>query len=407
LGSIMRAHKAAYAMEARFRQDHDKQTIQEPRKLDPFSSTSHNVQGGMRKSGNPYADNPRRLWMMGCDRGKELSYMSSSSCHRLVLWAFILVAAHMGGCAHHESVQGKVIVITGASSGFGKGVVQRLADKGAHVVLAARRAQLLSYLAHDVEKRGGQALTVPTDVGKEEDVERLAAQAITRFGRIDVWINNAGVGLLGRFEEVPLADHARLVQTNLMGTIYGSHVALRQFRKQGNGTLINIASISGQIGTPYYGSYSATKFAIVGLGQALNQELRLNDLADRIHVTTINPMPFDTPFWTHTANYSGHSPRAYPMHDPNKVIDALMKAVIDPTKDVSVPWTGRWAVLFHRLMPDTMETLFGNMVHDALIEDAPPAQDTTGALHQPMAESGTEVTGEVRVRIQAEDAMPR
>lgn len=337
----------------------------------------------------------------------EASIIAASSLYRLVLWSFVLVGLQLAGCAHHESIQGKVIVITGASSGFGKGVAQRLADKGAHIVLAARRAQLLEYLAHDVEKRGGQALVVPTDVGKEEDVERLADAALTRFGRIDVWINDAGVGVLGRFDEIPLADHARLVQTNLMGTIYGSHFALRQFRKQGSGALINIASISGKIGTPYYGSYSATKFGIVGLGQALNQELRLNDLGKRIHVTTINPMPFDTPFWEHAANYTGHSPRAYPMYDPDKVVEAVVDAVLHPTKEVTVPWSGKWSVLFHRLMPDTSERLFGSLVHKALIDDAPPIPNTTtGALHHPMA-SGTEVRGRVNERMEAEGAMPR
>lgn len=343
------------------------------------------------------------------DRGiteKHRAKRGASPGLRWLTAACLMGAFTLGGCAHHERIEGKVVVITGASSGFGKGVAQRLADKGAHVVLAARRAQLLEYLAHDVEKRGGRALVVPTDVGKEEDVKRLTDAAIMRFGRIDVWINNAGVGVLGRFDEIPLKDHSGLVRTNLLGTIYGSHFALRQFLKQGSGTLINIASISGNIGTPYYASYSATKFGIVGLGQALNQELRLSHLDERIHVTTINPMPFDTPFWEHAANYTGHSPRAYPMHDPDKVVDAIVEAVINPTKEVTVPWTGKWSALFHRLMPDTSERLFGSTVHQALLEDAPPAPSTTGALHEPIA-SGTEVGGRVKERMAAEDAASR
>jgi len=289
-------------------------------------------------------------------------------------------------------MKGKVVVITGASSGFGKGVAQRLAAEGAHVVLAARRTTLIEALARE---SGNGALAVTTDVSKEADVARLAQVAIDTFGRIDVWINNAGVGVLGRFEEIPLADHTQLVQTNLLGVIYGSHFAMRQFMKQGSGTLINVASIAGKIGIPYYGTYSATKFGIVGLGQALNQELRLNDLEEKIHVTTVNPMPFDTPFWEHAANYTGHRPRAYPMYDPQQVVEAIIDATSHPTREVTVPFSGKWGVFFHRMMPETSERMFANTTHKALMEDAPPAPSTEGSLHNSLR-IGTDVSGGVQ-----------
>lgn len=312
---------------------------------------------------------------------------------------WVLSGLVLGGCAHHESLQDKVVVITGASSGFGKGVAQRLAAEGAHIVLAARRTELIEELAR---QSGGQALAVTTDVGKESDVERLAQAAISKFGRIDVWINNAGVGAFGRFEDIPLADHVRLVQTNLMGVIYGSHFAMRQFRNQGRGTLINVASISGKIGTPYYASYSASKFGIVGLGQALNQELRLNDLDENIHVCTINPMPFDTPFWEHAANYTGHTPRAYPMNEAEPVVDAIVDATTNPKKEVTVAFAGKWSVFFHRMMPDTSENMFGSAIQKAQMKDAPPAPATQGSLYEPMR-TGTGVSGGVKERMAEED----
>ncbi|HJU06821.1 MAG TPA: SDR family NAD(P)-dependent oxidoreductase [Nitrospiraceae bacterium] len=315
-----------------------------------------------------------------------------------IIWLLCVVT--QVGCAHHERIQDKVVVITGASSGFGKGVAQKLSAQGAHVVLAARRTELIEELAREV---GGQALAVTTDVSKASDVERLTQAAISKFGRIDVWINNAGVGTFGRFEEIPLADQVRLVNTNLIGVIHGSHFAMRQFRNQGHGTLINVASISGKIGTPYYASYSATKFGIVGLGQALNQELRLNDLDENIHVSTINPMPFDTPFWEHAANYTGHSPRAYPMNEAEPVIDAIVDATTNPKKEVTVAFAGKWSVFFHRMMPDTSENMFGSTVHKALIKDAPPtAPPTQGSLYEPMP-TGTGVSGGVIERMEEED----
>lgn len=118
-----------------------------------------------------------------------------------------------------SELTGKVIVITGASSGFGKGAALKFASAGAYVVLAARREQLLDDLARECEAAGGQALAVPTDVSVREDVVSLAQSALSKFGRIDVWVNNAGAGALGRFEAVPLADHVQVIETDLLGTL--------------------------------------------------------------------------------------------------------------------------------------------------------------------------------------------
>src|SRR6185369_8271348 len=118
-------------------------------------------------------------------------------------------------------MRGKVVVITGASSGFGKGAALRFAEEGASVVLAARRGDLLEALVRECESRGGRALAVPTDVGEPEEVERLARAAVEKFGRIDVWVNDAGVGALGPFERVPLELHEQVVKTDLLGTLYG------------------------------------------------------------------------------------------------------------------------------------------------------------------------------------------
>lgn len=165
---------------------------------------------------------------------------------------------------HHYDLEKKVVVITGASSGFGKGTARALASRGAAVVLAARREKLLAELAQECAAAGGDALPITTDVSRQADVEQLAQSALRAFGRIDVWINDAGVGVIGRFDEVPLEDHAQVIEINLLGTIYGSYVALRQFRKQNAGTLINVASALGKIPAPYYASYTASGMRAVG-----------------------------------------------------------------------------------------------------------------------------------------------
>src|SRR5262249_49841429 len=155
-------------------------------------------------------------------------------------------------CSSGPSNRGRVIVVCGASSGIGKGVAQTLADQGAHLVLAARRTLLIEELARDCERRGGDAIAVTADISDPAQAQRLTRAAVDRFGKIDVWINVAGVGASGRFEEIPLEDQLRVIDINLKGVINGSYYAMKQFRGQHFGTLINISSAAGRVGQPFF-----------------------------------------------------------------------------------------------------------------------------------------------------------
>ena len=134
-------------------------------------------------------------------------------------------ATHKPGKAVQRKLAGKNVVIVGASSGFGRGVAEQLGKYQANGVLAARRTDLLKEVADQISASGGTAIVVPTDISKPEDVLRLADSAVARYGKIDVWINMSGVGAIGRFWEIPLADQARIVDVNLKGIIYASHAA--------------------------------------------------------------------------------------------------------------------------------------------------------------------------------------
>lgn len=320
----------------------------------------------------------------------------------------LCAALLLGGCATSLStgdaaaIAGKTYVVTGASSGLGRGVAERLGGLRANVVLAARRGAVLEQVAARIEAAGGRALVVPTDVADAAQVERLAQAALARFGRIDVWINNAGVGAIGRFEEVPLADHARIVDVNLKGVIYGSHVALRQFRNQGSGTLVNLGSVESVIPLAYHASYASTKAAILGLGRALNEELRLARL-DRVRVATIMPWATDTEFFNQAANYSGHRPRMPLMDDPLKVVDIIVHATVHPREEVPTGWKARGAYWSHRIAPDLAERMAADIAHKAQYEQSPPAPHTSGAVHRPM-EGTTGIDGGVRERMRQEDA---
>ena len=172
-------------------------------------------------------------------------------------------------------------------------------------MLAARRSELLQELAQQCESAGTRAVTVETDVSQQADVEKLFNEALSNFDRIDVWVNNAGVVALGNFEDVPLSDHIKVIETDLLGALYGIYFAMRQFRTQGSGTLINIASVLGKVPSPYYSSYVAAKHGVVGLSAVLRQESEEDKIED-IHVCTVMPTSFDTPFFDHAANYTGH-----------------------------------------------------------------------------------------------------
>lgn len=286
----------------------------------------------------------------------------------------------------------RVIVITGASSGIGRGTALAFADSGDAVVLAARRDDELATLAGECETRGGQALAVPTDVADPAAVELLARAALDRFGRIDVWINNAGVAVLGRFDQVPLSDHLQVVTTDLVAALVGSYVALRQFRRQGAGTLISVSSILGKLPAPYWASYSAAKHGIVGLNGALRQELAETD-GHGIHVCTVLPASMDTPFFEHAANYTGHEPTPIPpVYDPEEVVKAIHKLAAEPEDEVTVGGAGKLMAASHAVAAGITDRLMAKGT-DFVQMKAPPAEPTSGNLYQPVAD-GTGVHGD-------------
>src|SRR5215204_1850351 len=148
-----------------------------------------------------------------------------------------------------------VVVVTGASSGIGRGTALAFARAGAAVVLAARREEPLREAAEECRRLGARALAVATDVRVESAVERLAEQAAASFGGVDVWVNNAGVTLLGRFEDAPADLWREVVQTNFFGCVNGARAALPVLRRRGGGTLINVGSVNSRVGAPYASAY--------------------------------------------------------------------------------------------------------------------------------------------------------
>ena len=291
-----------------------------------------------------------------------------------------------------KNIHGSVIVITGASSGIGRATALEFARRGAHVVVAARREQPLNELIVECQQLGVQAVAVPTDVTDEVVVQNLANTAVEKMGRIDVWLNNAGVSVFGRLDDIPTDVYRRVIETNLFGYIYGARAALRQFRIQGSGILINNASMDSKIGAPYLSAYIASKFAIRGFSESLRQEVEVLDHAN-IHVCTILPATIDTPFFQHSANYSGRAVKALPpVYDVEMAAKLIANCAEKPRREVFVGGAGRMINILHKVSPGVAERMFARQVdsgHLAQDDSAPPS---VGNLFEPMPE-GNGVSG--------------
>lgn len=244
----------------------------------------------------------------------------------------------------HEApnIAGKTYVITGAASPFGRALALQLASMRANVVLAAPDVELLSDIAAGVSAAGGRPLVAVTDVARPEDIERLAALAVAKFGRIDAWINNAAVGAVGRFDEIPLEEQGRLIDVNLKGTVYGSHAALRQFRKQRAGALVNIGTAESGVPLAYQASYAASRAALLSLERALNDEIRLAALGD-VTASTVMPCAADVPMFRYAASYSGDTPRLLSKGDAQRVIDAIVWNTLPARQQQAAGWKERAA----------------------------------------------------------------
>lgn len=212
-----------------------------------------------------------------------------------------------------NNIEGKVVIITGASSGIGEAVAKHLTALGAKVSLGARRKDKLDQIVQDIEQTGGSARAFITDVTKKEDLDALVKNTLDAFGRVDVIFNNAGLMPLSRLENLHYEEWEKMIDTNIKGVLYGIGAVLPVFKEQKSGHFINVSSVAGHRVGPGAAVYSATKFAVRAISEGLRQEVKPYN----IRTTIISPGAIKTEL-------------------PDTITDNKIKEVMQPVLDIAI-----------------------------------------------------------------------
>ena len=269
-----------------------------------------------------------------------------------------------------KPVAEQVMVITGASSGIGLATALAAAKQGAKLALIARGEDGLASAKRAVESCGAEVMTIAADVANNEDLEQAAQSIVNRFGRIDTWVNDAGIGVWGKLLDVSEADSRRLFDTNFWGVHNGSRIAVKYLQENG-GALINLGSVASDVAFPLQSMYAATKSAIQTFTNGLRIELR-QDKAP-ISVTLIKPAAIGTPFGNNAKNYLKQEVQLPPpLYRPEEVAAAIVYAASHSITEIAVGGGGsRMLTAFYALAPRLMDTLTGKFLVKAEFKDEP------------------------------------
>lgn len=280
-----------------------------------------------------------------------------------------------------KNLQDQVMVITGASSGIGRVTARKAAERGAKVVLASRDEADLEEAAEQIRAAGGEAVWEVCDVSDLEEVEWLAETAVREYGRIDTWVNNAGVSIYGRTLHVPVDEARQIFETNYWGVVHGSLVAIEHMRDSG-GALINMGSIASDRALPLQGHYAASKQAVRAFTDTLRLELDHDEVP--LAVTLVKPGAIDTPYPHHARSYLEREPKhPPPVYTPETVARAVLHCAEHPKREITVGGGGRFMTAFGRVAPRLADQYMEATMFEGQMRDEPVDGGRRDALDAP------------------------
>jgi short-subunit dehydrogenase len=254
---------------------------------------------------------------------------------------------------------GKVVVVTGASMGIGEAIAKVFAEEGASVVLLSRDAARAEAARVRIDCPD-RTVSLSCDVRNSEEIDRVLALTLHHFKQVDIWINNAGHGLLDSVAEVEMPACHEMFETNFFGAVSAMQAVIPVMRQQGGGTIINISSVAGHIPLPFHASYSATKFALNAIGKAAGVELK----KDGIHVLTVCPGFVRTAFSENAVRgkeLKKVRPGSVRGITAERVARATLRGYLKRKREVIVPWTMHVPVKLYQLFPSLVERAMGRM----------------------------------------------
>jgi NADP-dependent 3-hydroxy acid dehydrogenase YdfG len=278
---------------------------------------------------------------------------------------------------------GKVVVVTGASAGVGRAIARAFGGEGARVGLLARNAEALGNAAGEVRSAGGEALVLVADVSDARAVDAAADAVVARWGRIDLWVNNAMVSVFAPVTQTTPDEYRRVTEVSYLGYVHGTRAALRHMLPRDEGHVLQVGSALAYRSIPLQSAYCAAKAAIRGFTDALRCELHHD--RSRVRLSAVHLPAVNTPQFEHVrTRLPGHPKPVPPIYQPEVIARAVLHVARRPTREMWIGWSTTKAILGQKVIPGLLDRYLGSIGYSAQQADRPPEPNRPDNLDAPV-----------------------